>query len=115
MLKLEELGLWHGFNVKTLAHYHPNDVMICTVVGRLEVIIAPSWDRLFVYAGKDGAPENYSPVDFKSPDMRNYPDFRFATKYKMKLNPGDCLYLPAYWWQQVEIGKQETIAIMHYY
>ena len=49
--------------------------MICTAVGQLEVTLVNSWERALVYGGQDGIPENQSPIDFKNPDTRLYPDF----------------------------------------
>lgn len=90
--------------------------MVCTTVGQIEFTVVPAWERLFMYNGRFGIPENYSPVDFKNPDMRMFQDFQHATKYNVKLSAGDCIYLPPYWWYQMETaGSIEAIAVMHYY
>ena len=61
-------------------------------------------------------PNNYSPVDFYNPNLEKFPDFQNVRgKMHVKLNPGDLLYLPAFWWHHVKSSKNRNIAINFWY
>jgi len=60
--------------------------------------MAPIFDRKWVYAGTEGYPENYSPVEFVDPDYDKYPEFRHVRVNTVHIASGDCLYIPAYVW-----------------
>ena len=87
---------------------------MCALKGQLEVHLVAAWDRLFAYAGYQ-MPENFSPVDFRNPDYRQYPNFNSAHKYAKTLKEGDCLYVPAYWFQQLDSAKGEVAAVVFEY
>ena len=63
----------------------------------------------------DGVPDNASPVDFFHIDLNAYPLASFVNFTEVTLNPGDCMYVPAYYYLQSETlgqGKHaETIMI----
>lgn len=40
-------------------------------------------------------------VDPLDPDYKKYPEFKNANKYNIRLNKGDCLYLPSLWFHHV--------------
>lgn len=42
------------------------------------------------------------PADEFDPDMDSYPRLRNASSYDVVLDPGDMLYIPVFWWHQVE-------------
>lgn len=44
-----------------------------------------------------------------APDLSKYPRFDPAKGIKMELKAGDVLYLPAYWWHQVEGRGDENV------
>ncbi|KAK6169076.1 hypothetical protein SNE40_020197 [Patella caerulea] len=46
--------------------------------------------------------DRQSQVDFDSPDLRRFPKFQDLRGYEAIVGPGDVLYLPIYWWHQVE-------------
>jgi hypothetical protein len=43
-----------------------------------------------------------SSVNVNSPDYTKHPQYAQATPSRVVLNPGDCLYLPAYWHHEVQ-------------
>ena len=51
-----------------------------------------------MYAGYEGVPDNYSPVEFVNPDYKKWPLFKKAHVRSVYIAPGACLYLPAYYW-----------------
>ena len=43
-----------------------------------------------------------SPVDIKKPDFNRFPLFKKARPMKCRLTPGDALFMPAFWWHEVQ-------------
>jgi jumonji domain-containing protein 7 len=46
-----------------------------------------------------------------SPDFNKFPLYRQATAYRVVLNPGDVLYLPAYWHHEVQSLPDEDVGL----
>ncbi|CAK8684185.1 hypoxia-inducible factor 1-alpha inhibitor-like [Clavelina lepadiformis] len=49
--------------------------------------------------------DRQSQVDFSKPDFERFPKFRNARAMEAIVGPGDVLYIPMYWWHQVESLK----------
>lgn len=43
-----------------------------------------------------------SPVDILQPDFEQFPNFRHAKKLQCHLEPGDALFMPSFWWHEVQ-------------
>ena len=43
-----------------------------------------------------------SPVDIKEPDLERFPNFAKARRIHCALKPGDVLFMPAFWWHEVQ-------------
>lgn len=43
-----------------------------------------------------------SPVDISSPDLEKFPLFSGARRTHCVLRPGDVLFMPAFWWHEVQ-------------
>ena len=43
-----------------------------------------------------------SPVDISSPDLERFPLFAGARRTQCVLKPGDVLFMPAFWWHEVQ-------------
>ena len=104
-----------GIKFKSIAHTNPRDRMFCVTQGFFNITLIPAWERLLVDAGTS-TPTDVSPIDFNKPNKREHHNFEYATKYYIDIEPGDCLYIPAYWWQQIE-GSSDTqaIAVSYWY
>ena len=64
------------------------------------------------------SPPNYSPVNFDNYDAAEqikYPEFASAVVHKVRVQNGDCLFLPANWWHRVTSSPLETLAVSHWY
>ncbi|VDI57843.1 hypoxia-inducible factor 1-alpha inhibitor (HIF hydroxylase), partial [Mytilus galloprovincialis] len=61
--------------------------------------------------------DRQSQVDFDNPDFEKFPKFRNATGFETIVGPGDVLYIPIYWWHQVESIPNEghTISVTFWY
>jgi jumonji domain-containing protein 7 len=86
------------------------------VRGEVKMTVVPPWERVLLYPGKDaGMPLNYSPVDFIRPDPKKHENFKSATPFDITLRQGDCIYLPAYWWHQMETSADASTIIVTYW
>jgi len=117
-LRLKEVNMWMGMETISLAHTDAMENFMCVAQGTKVFYIVSSMQRNFLYAGMN-MPPNYSPVDFKTPDLQKYPMFRKAKVDRVPLEAGDCIFLPAYYWHQVESFPTEdnkpVIAVNHWY
>lgn len=43
-----------------------------------------------------------SPVDIANPDLERFPNFAQAHRLECILRPGDVLFMPAFWWHEVQ-------------
>jgi hypothetical protein len=95
---LKKVTYWHGYGTLTKPHTDSMENMMCVLEGYKNFTVVPPYDRDLVYAGHNGLPDNYSPIEFVNPDYDRYPKFKEARIKTIHIAPGDCLYLPAYWW-----------------
>ena len=49
-----------------------------------------------------------SPVDIKAPDLEKFPNFAKARRIHCSLKPGDVLFMPAFWWHEVQSFPDKT-------
>ncbi|XP_041364031.1 hypoxia-inducible factor 1-alpha inhibitor-like [Gigantopelta aegis] len=61
--------------------------------------------------------DRQSQVDFDNPDFEKFPKFRNLKGLETVLGPGDVLFLPTYWWHQVESlpGLGNTLSVNFWY
>ena len=43
-----------------------------------------------------------SPVDIVNADLQRFPKFSAAGRLQCSLRPGDVLFMPAFWWHEVQ-------------
>ena len=48
-----------------------------------------------------------SPVDIALPDLQRFPRFARARRVRCSLGPGDVLFMPAFWWHEVQSYPDE--------
>jgi hypothetical protein len=55
-------------------------------------------------------------VDVKKPDFDKYPNFKDALEVAQEviLNPGDALYIPSFWWHNVE-SESDISGLINYW
>jgi hypothetical protein len=112
---LKKVTYWHGFGTLTKPHTDSMENMMCVLEGYKRFTIVSPYDREYVYAGHGGLPDNYSPIEFVKPDYDKYPLFRLARIKTIHIAAGDCLYMPAYWWHQVESSPGVSIGVATWY
>lgn len=61
--------------------------------------------------------DRQSQVDFDNPDYKRFPKFKDVKGYETVVGPSDVLFLPMYWWHQVESlpDHGHTISVTFWY
>ncbi len=109
--------LWIGpAGVFTPLHRDPAHNVLFQVMGRKRfVLFAPGTEKLLYAPWHEFCTENrclggYSPIDVESPDLEQFPLFRYASAVECTLEPGDMLYVPRLWWHFV-ISRNLTMSL----
>eukprot|EP00051_Salpingoeca_urceolata_P000343 m.33649 g.33649 ORF g.33649 m.33649 type:complete len:556 (+) comp10471_c0_seq2:56-1723(+) len=121
VLQREHENIWlsDGNTVGKL-HFDPYDNLLCQLSGHKNVTLFDPHDNTRLYEGHiaeaelefedgkfvrkklvDATAMVMSPVDIQHPDHTRFPRFRRATPVLCNLEPGDILYMPAFWWHEV--------------
>ena len=99
-----------------MGHTDDAENIMCVIRGYKDFYIVSPFESKFVYSGqKEEYPGNYSPVNFDNPDLTQWPEFSKAHTFKVRIESGDCLYIPSNWWHQVNSSPDRTIAISHWW
>ena len=120
-------NLWIGGTPTTSPlHYDDYENLLCQVRGHKELVLFPPQQLPYLYyTGRPKGNLHYeypgifrrdpssidkqgnvvfgSGVNVDDPDKKRHPlYFKHTTPYRVLLNPGACLYLPAYWHHEVQ-------------
>jgi hypothetical protein len=102
--KLMQTNLWIGSkgNVTPL-HFDIANNFLCQIEGRKRITcFDPSQtDRLYP-TGYGDKIDNTSQVQILEPDFTKHPRYRDAVPTHCILDPGEVIYIPPFWWHQVE-------------
>ncbi len=107
ILKDADLRLWGGNAVTTPTHYDTTDNVACVAAGRRRFTFFPPDQLRNLYIGPldltpGGMPTSL--VRVAEPDLERYPDYAkaLAAGESAELEAGDAVFIPAYWWHNVE-------------
>uniref|UniRef100_A0A7S3FTM2 Cupin-like domain-containing protein n=1 Tax=Strombidium rassoulzadegani TaxID=1082188 RepID=A0A7S3FTM2_9SPIT len=120
--ELEGVELYQGSYFMDKPHYERKEQIFCAVEGNMNIVIVPHVNKQEVYAGKVEEDSvyheemrtskleevNVSPINFFMPKRKKYPNFNYAIRHMVNLNKGDCIFVPAfnfYQMQGVNLGK----------
>ena len=115
LLDIDLITYWHGYGTLTRPHTDAMENMMCVFAGYKNFTIVSQYDRKFIYAGELGLPDNYSPVEFVMPDYEKWPLLKEARIKTVQILPGDCLFLPAYFWHQVGSSPGVSIGVATFF
>jgi hypothetical protein len=101
---LETRNLWFGpaGNISPL-HYDNSNNMLAQVSGRKRVTLFSPRQlyRLYPHSIYTRIP-HLSRLNIEQPDFEKYPRFRKARAFEGILEPGEILFIPVFWWHQVQ-------------
>ena len=93
-------NFWAGTGNVTHLHLDSSNNFYFQVVGKKRFILFEPVNYNFLYPKAPHLSEFRYVQDV---DPEKFPLFKFAKKIDVILNPGDFLYLPPFWWHQVEV------------
>lgn len=109
---IEDIVMWMGSGkARSVLHTDALDNVLCLFDGRKNfILIDPKYKDAIESTGfdKEGA---YSYVDVESVDMDKFPQFANVTWKSVKMEAGDCIYIPQGWFHQVTSFTQRHLAV----
>lgn len=110
------LSMYIGYGpLKTQTHYDSLENFVCVMSGGLKTfeLYDPATASLYMYINRNEEGNGASVFDnFGSSDgQQSFPLSKYALPTRVSLSPGDCLYLPVYWYHSVESSEDRTISI----
>ncbi|XP_043938471.1 uncharacterized protein LOC122811021 [Protopterus annectens] len=124
LLTRKHLNLWLGDgNTLGKLHFDPFDNLLGQIKGRKEFIVFEPQSSAALYEGHiqealldfnktsktfqrrkvlDSTSMVMSPVDILRPDFKTFPMFSKAKPLNCTVGKGDVLFLPAFWWHEVQ-------------
>lgn len=113
-------SLWVGNHSCISAHYDNADNLACVAAGNREFILFPPEQVDNLYVGPlefTPAGQAVSLVDFDNPDFNRFPRFKNALNNALiaKLQPGDCIFIPALWWHHVSAQSQFNVLVNYWW
>lgn len=96
------INLWFGRRTATQLHFDNSNNFFAQLYGTKEfTLFAPAdSDHLYPYH-HDSATSHLSYVDLDDPALDQYPNFPRAQADRFTMQPGELLFLPAFWWHHV--------------
>ncbi|XP_064602940.1 bifunctional peptidase and (3S)-lysyl hydroxylase Jmjd7-like [Liolophura sinensis] len=130
MLNLKHKNIWlSDGNTLGKLHFDPFDNFLCQISGQKEVILFSPHENTKLYEAHipeallgfnrntstfrrksllDSTSMVMSPVDILNPDFERFPEFAYVFPMNCTLGEGDVLYLPAFWWHEVQSRPSPT-------
>lgn len=121
--QMQTIEFMQGAVMNEKPHYEKIEQFMCLVDGKMDIMLVPHVFRQEVYSGKEemsvspfseyqsdiskfkkhtGTFESSdsSPVNFFSPNLKKFPHFKNVDKVEVKMDAGDCVFIPAYHYYQ---------------
>lgn len=101
--KINDINLWMASAAsRTPLHYDDMHNIFAQVAGRKRFVLFNPAQFDALYPGPlNTRVESLSRVDLSRPDFRRFPKLAEVEYWEAVVNPGDLLFMPAYWWHQV--------------
>ncbi|CAH3946894.1 unnamed protein product [Pieris brassicae] len=130
--KPDAVNFWMGDSrAITSMHKDPYENIYCVIDGYKDFILIPPTDLPYVPYKKykqamfkyndgwdiemiDSVELPWICIDPLKPDFLNYPQFSKAHRYTIRINKGDCLYLPSLWFHHVS-QSHGCVAVNYWY
>lgn len=100
-----QINLWVGSrgNITPL-HFDTARNFLAQIVGRKRLTLFPPEQSHWLYPNYSRSKTTLttSQVNLMAPDLARFPEFANARSIECVIDPGEILFLPPYWWHQVE-------------
>ncbi|ESO97617.1 hypothetical protein LOTGIDRAFT_152707 [Lottia gigantea] len=130
ILHLKHLNIWlSDGNTLGKTHFDPFDNFLCQISGKKEVILFEPHDNSRLYEAhipeailsfnktemtfsrrhlSDSTSLVMSPIDILKPNFQKFPKFAETYPLNCTINEGDVLFMPAFWWHEVQSYPSPT-------
>ncbi|MFF4383661.1 cupin-like domain-containing protein [Kitasatospora sp. NPDC001547] len=100
---ISDINLWMASeSSNTPLHYDNMNNLFAQLDGKKRfMLFNPSQSELLYPGALDIRTRHLSSVDVNAPDLEKYPRFAQAEYWEAVVEPGDLLFIPAFWWHQV--------------
>ena len=111
-MNVDRTQLWIGAGgqVSPLHHDHWDNIL-CQLEGTRTFTIFDPFQVEYLYPRRGEEDMYFSQVDPANPDLKRFPKFAHAEPTTVVLNAGEMLFLPAYWWHQVQHAPRRNMAV----
>jgi len=113
---IRDVNLWlsqRGSNIPL--HYDTYDNLLAQIRGSKRLRLFDPAQTIFLYPGRDGAPFA-SRLDLDDIDHETFPLATRASMYAdIRLEEGEILYLPAFWWHHVVTETAVSLSLNYWY
>ena len=93
-----------------------SEIMHCQLQGKSDIILSPALNRNNVYAYKKNvASPNLSGLNFYYQDLNRFPNSGSLFKIFFILEKGDCIFIPSYWWHQLNTYNEPNLSVAFYF
>jgi len=100
---LRALNFWFGGTGNiTPVHFDYANNFLAQIHGRKEISLFAPDQSVYLYPLPLGPHGHVSQVNFLRPDLDRFPMIEQAVGMHLVLNPGDLLFIPAFWWHGVK-------------
>lgn len=98
-----KLNLWFGSSgTITDLHFDGSNNLYAQIFGSKEFIIFPPQDTGYLCPFEPGCKMSHvSPLDPDAPNLEHYPLYGSTRPISFTIQPGQLLFLPAFWWHRV--------------
>mmetsp|Transcript_9740 Transcript_9740/g.14372 ORF Transcript_9740/g.14372 Transcript_9740/m.14372 type:complete len:393 (+) Transcript_9740:40-1218(+) len=116
-LRHDVTQLWIGAGGQvTPIHNDEAENILCQFKGQRRFIIHPPGEVDLLYISEENPVyPQISKKRYQTLEYRKYPLYRQSREYVLRVREGECMYLPAYWYHEVESSHQDSLAINYWY
>lgn len=109
-------NIWIGNAVNVATHNDNAENVACVAAGRRRFTLFPPDQEKHLYLAEQKETPGGRPislVDIRQPDLEKFPLFKeaLACAQVAELGPGDAIYIPKYWWHNVESLEDVNILV----
>lgn len=103
--------LWAEGETSSYLHHDGSDNFLMVLSGSRDALVARPSASEALYADDFVVDNGLSPIDPDAIDLARYPRVSEVQWYHGKLETGDILYIPQFWWHQLRGSGSPAIAI----
>lgn len=110
-----EVGVFwmQGKGHQSWLHIDQFENLFVQVKGRKKVYLMPPTECSNVYYTRKNM--GYCELDVFDPDYEKFPNFSKASVYEFIIEPGELLYIPAFWFHAIESLDQINVSVNFWY